>query len=371
MQQQIDASCEVLPAVTWYVDGEQDHPARRGPVAMEQPGHYLVPVRPVTIDDVLAQFQAWMRLDVGDGAASPQTLRAYLTDVRQHLQWVAATGLTPAQVTEDDMREFRAFLLEDGAPSRLEHDNPQAPERYAVSTVGRKLASVRRFYDMAHARGMLPENPAAGLKAPKDKTERSERVKYLTLVALQRVLQLPNLRTEKGIRDRCILALMAMHGLRVAEVAALDLECYEPEGGETGTLRVVGKGNKQRTVHLVLESREEIRRWLAVRNLMVSDESALFLSMHWSGEAQAGRMSTRGIRNMVDGYLEKAGAKREGVSCHSLRHSYATHSLAAGAKLPAISKSMGHAGIQTTMVYADIVDKARENPAKYLTGLLG
>jgi len=342
-------------ALTFHLPGEHlpdRDPERR---ATATPGA-LVPVRRPTVDEILHAFRAWMRLDVADGNASPETIRVYLGDVRQHLRWLAGEGLTPAQAGEEDLKSYRAHLV----------------ENYAVSTVARKLTSVRRFYEMAQNRGAIPHNPAGGLKAPRDRTERHERVKYLTQVALQRLLAAPEANKPKGIRDRAILILLAIHGLRVVEIHRANLEDLDLEAGEAGELRVLGKGSKWRTVLLTEQTREEIKRWLAVRDLTHANSEALFISLHWStGRAEPGRrISRRGIRSMVDGYLEQIGAKKDGISCHALRHSFATHSLANGAELLAISGALGHASVTTTQVYARIVDKAKKNPAKYLTGLL-
>jgi Site-specific recombinase XerD len=223
---------------------------------------------------------------------------------------------------------------------------------------------------MARARGAMGHDPAVGLNAPPDKTERHEKVKYLGFDTVRRLLAQPNPNDAKGIRDRAVMALMAVHGLRVVEVHRLDVGDVDLEAGEAGTLHVFGKGDKHRTILLTDETRLLIERWLAARKLMRHDGAALFLSMHWSNGAETGRISTRGLREMVDGYLVEIGAKKEGVSCHSLRHSYATLSLAAGAPLLAISGSLGHASVTTTQVYAKIVDKAKNNPAKLLGGLL-
>jgi len=319
----------------------------------------LVPVREPTIDDVLEAFRGWMRLDVADGNPSPETVRSYFSDVKQHLEWLRRVGAWGCEgvgegVDEGELKEYRAWLV----------------ERYAVSTVGRKLASVRRFYEMAQARGMIGGNPAKGLRSPRDKTERHERVKYLPLETVRRVLKAPNVRRPKGIRDRAVLMLMALHGLRVIEVARLDLEDLDLEVGEAGSLEVLGKGDKRRTILLTEETREVLRMWLAARALMRPGTPAVFLTMHWSNGGEPGRIGTRGIRQMVDGYLRAVGAKKAGVSCHALRHSYATLALAAGGSLLAISGSLGHASVTTTQVYAKIVDKARYNPAKLLVGLL-
>lgn len=340
---------------TVYVSG-QNVPDRDQPRGAAHKTGALVPLRQPTVDEILAAFHKWMRHDVADGAPSPETTRAYFCDVSQFLHWLADEGLSPVQAGEEDVKAYRAHLV----------------ETYAVSTVGRKLVAVRRFYQMAQARGAIPHNPAEGIAAPRDKTERAERVKYLPWLAVKQLLATPNPNDPKGIRDRAILVLMALHGLRVIEVHRLDLENLDPEGGEAGTLRVFGKGDKVRTIHLTEETHEELKKWLAVRDMAATDDRAFFVSMHWSeGISQPGRrLSRRGIRAMVDSYLEVISAKKEGVSCHSLRHSYATHAYANGAELAYISKEMGHADESTTQVYRHLVERDKNNPAKFLTGLL-
>jgi site-specific recombinase XerD len=317
------------------------------------------------IEGILELFEAWMRLDVGDGRASPLTLASYRCDVKQHLQWLAGHGLTPAAATTFTLKDFRAHLV----------------ESYQVSSVGRKLASVRRFYQMAHSHGMLPANPSFGLKSPADQTAQSERIKYLPLMTLKALFAATETARDPAaqVRDKAIVALMAIHGLRVCEVSRLDVGDVDLEAGEAGELAVLGKGRKRRKVLLTDETRVAVEKWLAVRRLVRTSPpapspmrgggetaEALFLAL--SGPAE--RIGMRGLRTMVDGYLRKIGAKKPGVSCHALRHTYATQSLAAGASLLAISGSMGHSSVTTTQVYAQIVDKARNNPAKFLVGLL-
>jgi site-specific recombinase XerD len=331
-------------------------------VAAAAPETLALVVAPETEFDaeaILRAFHEWIDLDVGDGKASRETVAAYMTDLRQHLGWLAEQGLTPARAGKDDLKIYRAHLV----------------ETYQVTTVGRKLASIRRFYKMALERGLLAVDPSAGLKAPKDRTDKSERIKYVPVAVLQRLFAAPG-HSAKGLRDRAILLMMAIHGLRVCEIARADLADLDLAAGEAGTLRVLGKGDKWRTVLLTEETREELRHWLAARELIHTRSTAVFVNMHWNHAAGSNRadngqrMTTRGIRGMVDGYLERVGAKKEGVSCHALRHSYATLSLAAGAELLAISQSMGHSSVTTTQVYAKIVDKAKKNPAKFLVGLL-
>jgi site-specific recombinase XerD len=310
---------------------------------------------PVATEDLLQAFADWMRLDVAEGDASPETIRTYWSQVSYFLNWCEDEGVHPALATEEDVKDYRAALI---------------GECYARATVASKLNAVRRFYAMAQARGFRSDNPAQGVKAPRDLTNRSERVKWLPLVAVQEVLDAPDISTTKGRRDRAILALLAVHGLRVAEVGRLEIEDLDVEAG---TLTVLGKGRKRRTVDLVELSKAALARWLEVRgDVAYPEESALFVSVRDRRSDGPGRaIGRRGISKMVDGHLEELGLKREGVSCHALRHSFATLSRAAGARLDAISRALGHSSVTTTQVYADIVDRAAENPARFLVGALG
>jgi len=315
----------------------------------------------VPTGDLLASFADFLRLDVAQGDASPETIRTYWSNVRQYLDWCTAEGVHPALATEDDLKAYRAHLVASG---------------YKRTTVATKLAVVRRFYQMAQARGYRADNPAEGLKAPKEHTDRAERVKWLPLLAVKRLLDAPDAETPKGKRDRAILALMALHGLRAVEVHRLDVGDVDFDTGDAGQVTVLGKGKRTRTVLLVEETATYLRDWLAVRDDVAAEgETALFVNVHWGGHngkaGEAGhRMSRRGVREAVDGYLEELGLKAEGVSCHALRHTFATLSKAAGADLLAISKALGHSSVTTTQVYADIVDKVGNNPARFLVGAL-
>ena len=167
-----------------------------------------------------------------------------------------------------------------------------------------------------------------------------------------------------AIRDRAILALMGCHGLRVAEIAGLNVDSVE---FELNQVKVIGKGDKIRSVVLVESTALALADWLKVRQ--ASDgESALFVAL--DNAHRGGRMSDRAIRYLVDGYSDSVGLKAEGVSCHSLRHSTATWARFGGASIDAICQMLGHSSTDTTRIYAQIVDKVKENPAKYLESLL-
>jgi len=302
-------------------------------------------------EDLLGAFAAFLRLNVAEGDASPETVRTYWSQVNQYVAWCRERGVDPALASEQDLLEYRAWLA----------------GRYTRATVATKLAAIRRLYQAAVWRGMRPDNPAAGLRPPKERTAREEKVKFLPLEGLKRLLQAPQGDGPKARRDRAMLALMGVHGLRVSEVASLNVDDVDLGRGR---VTVTGKGRKTRTVYLTEQTTQGLSDWLEVRgDVAVEGEQALFVSLHRPDPGT--RMSARAIRYLVDGYLKRLGLKGEGISCHSLRHSAATWARAGGAALDALAGMLGHASVTTTQVYARIVDRMTENPARYLEAMMG
>ena len=317
----------------------------------DDPELQAIAARLAATDARLAAFADFLRVDVANGDASRATIRTYAGQVMQYIDWCAAADIHPAAATVADVKRYRSALV-GGA--------------YARATIASKLQAVGRLYAALQANGARPDNPAEGVKAPPDRTDRAERVKWLGLADMARLLAAPDATSMSGKRDAAIIALMALHGLRVSEVARLDVSALDLDAG---TIRIMGKGQKVRTALLVGPSTDAIRSWLLVReDVAAASVSALIVSLHHP--APGTRMGVRAIRKLIDGYLDRLGLKREGVSCHSLRHTFATQARAAGARLDAIAGALGHSSIDTTRVYAAIVDRGRENPAAFLVGAL-
>jgi integrase/recombinase XerD len=159
----------------------------------------------------MADFARFLRLHTADGDVSPATIRSYYGNAAQFVAWCGERGINPAAATEDDLLSYRRELVAE----------------YATGTVAVKLAAIRRLYEAAMWRGLRQDNPAAGLKAPKDKTERSERIKFLPLDGLRRLLDAPRGDHPAAVRDRAILAMMGRHGLRVSEVTGSGVESVD------------------------------------------------------------------------------------------------------------------------------------------------
>jgi site-specific recombinase XerD len=302
----------------------------------------------ITSGKLLGEFRQWCKGHVARGNPAAITLRNYQADIAQHLAWLDEEGVPFLAVDAEDLAAYRTWLVAE----------------YAASTVARKIASLRTYYDMLTARDLLDRNPAHDLEAPEDKRDRAAKIKYLSEREITRLFELPNPHTPKGVRDLAMLACMYLGGLRTMEVAGLDVGDVDLDNTR---LTVVGKGRKTRVVPMNEELHSILKLWLKYRMLMGVEVPAVFVNMHHNREGLPKRMSKRAVRLTVDTYLDRAGLKRPGVSCHSLRHSFATHALDYE-EMRYIKQMLGHASIQTTEIYAQVRDLERNNPAKHLGG---
>ena len=321
----------------------------------------IIPSSPVPLTlsdaDALAAFGEFLGLHVADGDASEATLRTYRANVAAFYTWCQGQGIRPAAATSENLVSYRRALVD---------------AKLSRATVTARLDAARRFFEAAVWRGLRADNPAAGLKAPRDKTAPEERLKFLPADYLSRLLAAcpPS---PMGARDRAAVALFCLQGPRVSELAALDVADVDLVSNPP-TVRVRhGKGDKARTLYLATVDTRELRAWLDTRpSLAGPGEAALFVTTQGNQEGQPGRrMTDRSIRRRIDALLESSGLKRAGVSCHSLRHSFGTWSAAAGVPVAAISATLGHADIKTTGVYVKVADRIKQNPAAALEKFLG
>lgn len=310
-------------------------------------------------------FADFIRLKVGDGDASLATAATYRANVGDFYLWCQATGVSPSVATEEDIELYRRHLAEAKVPRQ---------------TARARLAAVRRFFDAMVWRGLRRDNPAGGVRAKKDKTDRSEAIKYLPADYLQRLLAVcPDGPT--GVRDRAILTLFALHGARVGEMVGLDLGDLDLTN-DPATCRIrEGKGAKSRTLYLVPSDIDALSAWLQIRGEVIAKQhaeragpfgDALFVSLRGNQEGDPGRrMTTRSIRRRVDRYLDLAGLSRRGVSCHALRHSFGVWSAASGVQVEVIQDEMGHASLTTTSTYVRAARRIKDNPALALERFFG
>ena len=265
---------------------------------------------------------------------SPNTIAAYRRDLARYARFLAARDVTdPSQIDEALVRSFVASV------SASTHGEEARP--YRATSVARTLSSVRSFHRSMLRDGVTDRDPAMGVSRPKLPRSLPH---PLTVAEVERLLDAVDRATPAGLRDRAILELLYGSGLRVSELTGLDVDDVDLE---EGSVRVLGKGGKEREVPLGRYGREAVEAYLvAARPAFVigRDRGALFLNQ------RGGRLSRQSCDRMVRAAARAAGIDRH-VSLHTLRHSFATHLLEGGADVRVVQELLGHASVATTQIY--------------------
>ncbi|KRE80165.1 tyrosine recombinase XerC [Arthrobacter sp. Soil763] len=273
---------------------------------------------------------------------SAHTVRAYLSDVASLLEYAASEGA--AGLSDIELGTLRRWL---GA---------QSEAGMSRATLARRAATARAFTAWAVREELLGADPALRLKAPK-------REKSLPGVLqqgqVQRLVTGAETAAAEGdplaLRNKAMLELLYATGVRVGELAGLDIDDLDPD---RRTLRVLGKGNKERTVPYGLPAALAVDDWLRRGRPTVAVEGsgpALFLG------ARGRRVDQRQVRSVVKDLLDGLG-DTSATGPHALRHSAATHLLDGGADLRAVQEILGHSSLATTQIYTHVsVDRLRKS----------
>jgi integrase/recombinase XerC len=262
--------------------------------------------------------------------ASPHTVRNYTSDLKQFHDY-AKTVRPPEEplllkhIDTDLILSFLHVLHGQGAGHR---------------TLARKVSALRSFLDYFQRQDLLPNNAARQVRTPKIRRPLPEVLPIDHVFAL-----LSTEATEPlQVRDQAILELFYASGIRVSELVALDLRDVDLQGG---TLRVMGKGQRQRQVFFGHTARDALQAYLAVRRPEHASDTALFLNH------RGRRLSTRGVQLLVKKHGEQTGLPPS-TSPHTLRHAFATHLLDNGADLRSIQELLGHQQLSTTQQYTHV-----------------
>jgi integrase/recombinase XerC len=292
----------------------------------------VLPVDRVTLDDAIAAFALYLR---AERRASPHTLAAYGGDLASFAAF-ARDRQSPAV---DDVRGVDLYLLRAWLGMLARKNAP--------SSIARKVATARSWMRWLRRRRHIATSPADELASPK---VRRPLPTLLSVDAACEVVEAASAQTARAVRDRAMLELLYGSGLRVSELCDLNCDSLDLAGG---SVRVRGKGDKERAVPLGSKCTEAIVAWLVERPRIVhpktggQDPAALFLAV------RGGRVGPRAVRSMVHGYGASA-AGRADLHPHALRHTCATHMLDGGADLRAIQEMLGHASLSTTQRYTHV-----------------
>ena len=286
-----------------------------------------------------AHLKAFLQYLALNRNRSAHTVRAYDGDLTQFLAHAAAAAgvkvrdLAPAQLDRLALRGFLGDLHKQGL---------------SRSTAARKLAAARTFLRYLQREGVIEDDPGALVATPKRDVRMPAHLSEDEMAAL---LDAPSAATPFGRRDRAILELFYASGMRLSELAGLDVDDVNLSAN---MVRVLGKGGKERIVPFNTAAARAIRAYWSDRELLVrlktrgrSKRDPLFVNH------RGGRLTVRSIDRLVRRYVAVSSA-RMGISPHALRHSFATHLLQRGADLRVIQELLGHARLSTTQRYTHV-----------------
>ncbi|MFC1987585.1 tyrosine recombinase XerC [Chloroflexota bacterium] len=270
---------------------------------------------------------------------SPYTVRNYFTDLLGNYARGSEKGFfqflrlkkigSLDEVDRHTLRDYMAWLMEQGV---------------VKASIARKLSAIRSFYRYLVREGILSLNSLENTSSPKLDKRLPE---FLTIDEMRRILEAPDLSTPQGQRDRALLELLYASGLRVSELASLNLEQVNPD---THEIRVWGKGAKERMVLMGEPAARALTAYLEdgrTRLLGNKKSNALFLNRY--GE----RLTERSVQIELQETADRAGIGKR-VHPHMLRHTFATHLLDGGADLRVVQELLGHASLSSTQIYTHV-----------------
>ncbi|MFV0389860.1 MAG: tyrosine recombinase XerC [Pyrinomonadaceae bacterium] len=290
------------------------------------------------LEELLKQFFQHLKYERN---VSPHTLRNYESDLEQFHKFLAKPNkdghYDQIPVKQIDHITIREWMSELHASGRKK------------TSVARKLASIRTFFQFLVREGFLEINPARLVATPRIERKLPTHLSFEDAV---RFIETPDLNTELGRRDRAILEFIYATGMRVGELVNLNLTDID---FKEKLVRVMGKRKKQRILPFGEPAQQAVMFYIdTTRKIFLNncpeperDESAVFLNY------QGTRITTRSVGRMVDKYIKQCADIKD-ISPHSLRHSFATHLLDSGADLRDIQELLGHARLSTTQIYTQV-----------------
>ena len=280
------------------------------------------------ISATIASFLTYVRVEKG---LSANTVSAYRRDLVKFENHAKKRKLSLESVTRDDLVDFLSSLFRQKLESR---------------TVARHLVTVRHFFRFLVMEKVIATDPTENIQSPKFAQTLPE---FLSVDEVNRLLAQPDESTVAGLRDKAMIEILYSSGLRVSELCGLKIADIQME---TGCLRCIGKGNKERIVPMGRKALDIIKKYNAEsRTEILGDKTSIYLF-----PSKRGRPVNRfNFWKTLKIYGMRAGIQKK-ISPHTLRHSFATHLLDNGADLRSVQMMLGHADISTTQIYTHVVE---------------
>lgn len=282
------------------------------------------------LDTCIEKFKHYLSVEKN---LSSHTQRNYVSDLRQFKDFLEREYPRISMTAIDNMT-IRSYL------GSLYKKNRK-------SSIARKLASLRTFFKYLLRVGILEENPASTVSTPRLEKHVPS---FLTIDEMFALLNMPDENKLAGIRDKAILETLYSSGLRVSELVEMNEDDLDLN---LGIIKVMGKGRKERIVPIGSKAIEALNNYLNSRKRMSKYPLSSSLNPPLLLNQRGGRLTTRSVARIINRYIEQCGLLKN-ISPHSLRHTFATHMLDAGADLRAIQELLGHVSLSTTQKYTHV-----------------
>ena len=267
---------------------------------------------------------------------SDYTVQSYEIDLEQYLCYLDKEALDYRKIEYSDIRFFLMYLKDE--------------EKEKSSSISRKLSAIRGFYNYLINRGVIENNPFTLVSGPK---KEKKLPRYFEYNELEELFKVPDITTALGQRDSLILEMLYATGVRVGELVSIkvgDINKYDK------TIKILGKGNKERFVAYGEYASEALEKYLKDGRQSLNKKNSDFLFLNHIG----GQLTERGVRYILSEIIKQTSLNKN-ISPHMIRHSFATHLLNEGCDLLTVQQLLGHSSISATQVYTHVsTDRLKE-----------
>ncbi len=278
-------------------------------------------------NELLDDFKIYLKSEKN---FSSHTIRAYCADVYTFLLWIGETN--PLEIEAKKFSEYLYFIQQ---------------INYTKTTVARKIASIRAFYKFLYQEELIEYNPADNISIPKQSKNLPE---FLSEDEVENILRSINIDTPAGYRNRIILELLWVSGMRISELSGLNFENLNLEQNE---IRVFGKGAKERIVLIPDKTKDNLKNYIDNVFSLINSNTEILPSTPLFINYNGFRLQNQSIRKALKNCLSNIHFTKH-VTPHVFRHSFATKLLEHGADLRIVQELLGHSSIKNTQIYTHV-----------------
>lgn len=271
---------------------------------------------------------------------SPMTIKNYEVDLRNYKKFINEKKYNYLNMDKEKVMEYLKYLDD---------------FNYQNKTISRILSSIRSFYNFLADIKIIDDNIFKRIRNPKINKKLPN---YLSIVEIEQVLETIKEENEVDIRNKCLFELMYSTGLRVSEVSNLKIEDFN---FDDRSIRIFGKGGKERIVYFGEMAEKILNKYLNVRRFFLKEKNIKYLFLNKNGN----KLSRQSIEYIINIIMKNSGINHK-ITPHTLRHTFATHLLDNGADLKSVQELLGHENLDTTEVYTHVSkDRLRNEYLKY------